>query len=488
MYRVILADDEITSIRYLKNIIHSFLPEYEIVAEAESGLAALDALKRESADLLITDIRMPGMDGLALAKAAREMDEDLRIVIVSGYSEFEYAKGAISAAVDDYLLKPLAIDGVVEVLRAVSSRLDALYEEKRRAVFLGLLKGDAISCKWQERFLPKNLYRAALIRFGNLPLLRDNLIKSWTLPEIRLRDEVYWITGRDEREFILIGTLDEDRQSLSKYILDSPGDPSQAATVILLSSPRPPTDLHKSLAMMRKSLDDSLVIGRTQILSCPCREIKVASPLPESELRKLENAIETGNPTALKELLVTWAVEWETVSVPQLWVEAYVDQITERAILRIPGLSSRRVQLRGELGEVFFTASTFGDVTLGVWDVLFGTFTQNDTREAEAIAADIQAYICHACVEPLTLQSAASFFGISQTYLGRLLRRYAHTSFSEYLTACRMNVAKNLIDAYPDMKLKDVAHCSGYEDPSYFSKVFLKQTGMTPSQYSEKRA
>ena len=93
-------------------------------------------------------------------------------------------------------------------------------------------------------------------------------------------------------------------------------------------------------------------------------------------------------------------------------------------------------------------------------------------------------YILEHYASPLSMQSVCDEIGISQTYLSRLFRKYSDTTFNAYLTRCRMEAAKQLLRDKPDLLLRDVAAMVGYEDSSYFTKVFHQHTGQTPSQFA----
>lgn len=93
-------------------------------------------------------------------------------------------------------------------------------------------------------------------------------------------------------------------------------------------------------------------------------------------------------------------------------------------------------------------------------------------------------YIRENYAQPLSIPRICTDVGISQTYLSRLLRKYAGTTFNTFLTQCRMDAAKQMLRDHPDILLHEVAACVGYDDQSYFSKIFRNETGMTPSQYA----
>ncbi|OXS55603.1 DNA-binding response regulator [Cohnella sp. CIP 111063] len=124
MYKVLLVEDETVIRQGLRELIGRSTGHFEVTGEAASGVEALDYLKCELPDLLITDIRMREMDGLTMVAQVREMYPSLPVVIISGYGEFEYAKKAISYGVCSYLLKPIERLELVAALDKIKLALD----------------------------------------------------------------------------------------------------------------------------------------------------------------------------------------------------------------------------------------------------------------------------------------------------------------------------------------------------------------------------
>lgn len=119
MYNVLIVDDEHVEREGIKSLISQYEFPFHVL-EAENGLIAEEILNRNSIDILITDVKMPMMNGLELSKMARKTQENLKIVICSGYDEFEYAKSAIKLGVVNYLLKPLVIEEFLEVMQDIT--------------------------------------------------------------------------------------------------------------------------------------------------------------------------------------------------------------------------------------------------------------------------------------------------------------------------------------------------------------------------------
>ena len=124
MLKIFLAEDEVIVRETIKRMIPWEELGFELVGEAADGEMALPLLIRQKPDLLITDIKMPFMDGLTLAKLAKKELPELKIVILSGYDDFNYAKQAISIGVEEYLLKPITKNALIERLSEIRSRYE----------------------------------------------------------------------------------------------------------------------------------------------------------------------------------------------------------------------------------------------------------------------------------------------------------------------------------------------------------------------------
>ena len=124
MLKVIIADDERLICRLVQALGDWEALDMEVAGLAENGLEALELIERERPDILITDIRMPGCDGLELIRRAKELRPELEIVIISGYAHFEYAQTAIRYGVGNYLLKPIKKDELMETLRKMKERCE----------------------------------------------------------------------------------------------------------------------------------------------------------------------------------------------------------------------------------------------------------------------------------------------------------------------------------------------------------------------------
>ena len=127
MLKTFLVEDEVVIREMIKKMIPWEQYGFELAGEASDGEMALPLILKSKPDLLITDIKMPFMDGLTLCKLVKKELPDIKIVILSGYDDFNYAKQAINIGVEDYLLKPITKNAFIERLEEIHNRYDCLY-------------------------------------------------------------------------------------------------------------------------------------------------------------------------------------------------------------------------------------------------------------------------------------------------------------------------------------------------------------------------
>lgn len=487
MYKILMVDDEAPALRFLQAIITKYAPDYEIAASCSCAEDALAYLLSNRVDVMLTDISMPGMDGITLALQARALLPELRIVIISGYADFEYAQGAIQASVDDYILKPVTIPHLTTTLEKIKSRLDQARTAREPEILSALLSGKGCDAEMLRQFYGESKYHFAYVRWGNLthfneePLSAATPLSSQGLPFHILR-------GRHDDEQILYARSDvsaADFQTAAKaYIAQGRSVPTW--TLIFSRNPGPFTTfqefVHRAQALHRSTV----VIGRHQYM--------YLSPLPKdgekphvssSTLKKLECFCQNGDKRHIKDLLFTLVTEWETKQMPQVHAYRMLQQLLHTVMPYKPALARNQDALNRDVRDMMASAAHYGDLAVGLYTLLFDDALDTDKRMSpEELYKCALNFIQEKYGEPISVNHVCSEIGISQTYLSRLFRKYGDTSFNAYLTQCRMEGAMKLIREHPDMRLRDVAALVGYEDSSYFSKVFHQATGKTPSQWA----
>lgn len=121
---IVLADDEALVVRGISQQLVKYKPMWTVVGKAKDGESALEILRQQHVDVLITDIRMPRKNGLELAEEAITLQSDLKVVVLTGYAEFEYAQQAIRCGIVDYLLKPIDYMGLIEKIESLEKDIE----------------------------------------------------------------------------------------------------------------------------------------------------------------------------------------------------------------------------------------------------------------------------------------------------------------------------------------------------------------------------
>ena len=485
MYRVLIVDDELPALRFIQSIIEKFATNYQIIGTCTSGEQAVGFLSSHAVDLLITDISMHGMSGIELAHYTREKIPGIHILIISGYGEFEYAQGAIQAGVDDYILKPVSINKMTSVLEAIRSKLDDERIDWASALLPALACGQPCPQEDVARLYGNKSYRFALVRWGNLDVTMPRTLSATSLI-LPPHEHFYVLRGRDEDEHILICPDDSPETFLTNLSVytTQPGNLSTWTAVYTNTT----QSIDRLQGFITASLDMMyyrVVIGRHQILQFTGGKIDTERVrIPTADLKQLEYFVTSGKTRLIKEYFVSLAINWEKGQMPQRQVWHMCRQLVHQVATVTAPLFNRLEELLLDLNDLIRSAASYSDLMSSLYSLLFDDGNIRDKKLSTKELYDYAVqYVMEHYSSPLSMQSVCDEIGISQTYLSRLFRKYSDTTFNTYLTRCRMEAAKKLLREKPDLLLRDVAACVGYEDSSYFTKVFHQYTGLTPSQY-----
>ena len=486
MYRVLIVDDELPAQRFVRSIIEQYAGNFQVVGTASSGEQGLQYLQENTVDLLVTDISMHGMNGIELAKAARVLQPGIRILIISGFGEFEYAQGAIQAGVDDYLLKPVSISKMNVILRSLEEKMDSDSSGLAASLLPAIACRQAYSRESAAQLYQRRSFRFALIRWGNLDLTLPRTLGATSL--IRPADEHFtMLRGRDENEQVLIapdGPMEEFLSNLSVH-MTRPGSLSTWTAVY--------TPAVRAIETLPDFIDWALnmhyyktVIGKHQIL-----QFSGGSPteericIPAADLKQLAYFITSSKYRMVRDYFLSLAASWEKEQVPQRQVWHMVRQIIRQVATVSQTVGAQYEEMLTGFNDIIGASESYSAMMTGLYALLFENDSIRDRKLSTQELYDFAVrYIEENYAQPLSMQSVCDEIGISQTYLSRLFRKYSDTTFNAFLTRCRMEAAMKLLLEKPDLLLRDVAACVGYDDSSYFTKVFHQYTGKTPSQFT----
>lgn len=485
MYRVLIVDDELPALRFVSSIIEHFSQAFKVVGTVSSGELALDFLQKQTVDLLVTDISMNGMNGIELAQSARKMQPNIHIVIISGYGEFEYAQGAIQAGVDDYLLKPVSVTKMTAILQSIQKKLEMENTGLAASILPALICGLPYSRETADQLYGRKSYLFAYIRWGNLDMALPKTLSATSLIK-PTNEHFYALRGRDDDEHILIAEdrgLDEFLSHLSVY-MTSHGNLSTWSAVYTPIF-RPIEELPGFINPAINMLYQRTITGRHQIMQFTGSSNPKTMKLPAADLKQLSYFITFDKTRMIKDYFSSLALTWERTNTPQRQVWHMGRQIIHQIAAVYQPVHTRLEEVLLEFDHLIHCTPSYNALMNSTYSLLFDDGSARDRKMSTQELYDYAvAYIRENYVQPLSMQSICDEIGISQTYLSRLFRKYSNTTFNAFLTQCRMEAAMQLLQEKPDLLLRDVAACVGYEDSSYFTKVFRQYTGKTPSQWT----
>lgn len=510
MYKILIVEDEPPITRYIKRLIETNCEGFEVVDTADNGWEALEKIEVSIPDLVLTDVKMPVMDGIALVKRIKTDYPEIFSIVISGYQDFHYVKDALKEGVVDYLLKPVDPGLLKNLLDSMVPKLDAIQHSNTVKQLKRLMQNLPVDMQKANRYLNYRYYTALIVRRGALPgrfenkfsYLEENLYRHIQPDVVHLAKSLhagkYWlIDGRDEAEFIVVLGMDKGNETNIKSAAESFLSTIDACpnfhTIIYSSAFFELGYLEDCIRRMYNTLDQLTVIGKSQALPDTALSANHTQDIPvlSSALEnKLSFLISSKSVNSLKNELIKLFEAWEKESRPQIWIEKMLRKIfgvVEKHTSKLSAEASLNIEK--QLEEALYFSVNLGSVLKCVWDIIeemIGMFDSScscEKYDSVSLLKEIENYIEKKLSESITLQGICELFGVSQPYLSRIFRKYKNMSFIEYVTNARIHEAKRLMAEHREMHLKDIAAIVGYSDPNYFSRIFKSVTGFPPSGF-----
>ncbi len=516
--RVFFVEDEIVTREGIRDNVDWKACGFEFCGEAPDGEMALPLLQTAKPDVLITDIKMPFMDGLQLCKIIRERMPWVKIVILSGHDEFEYARQAIKLGVTEYLLKPVTVQDLHNVLQKIAAQLE---QERKDQEHLQKLR-DQIEenrAALRERFLIKLVVGAVspteaiekgqllgldlVARYYLVVVVKTQLIdrsepfdydeyqqvqqiltsvvehnpdvfllkKGWeelvliikgNTPEY-LEEEKDLILERVEREvkrtryrlIVGVGALKKRIADIYQSFIEALASAQNATEET--ASPNYGTDKAELLKFDKSAVDDYLRCGVKEEFD----EFfdALIQPLGEAALKShlIKNYIFVDVILATGKLVNELGGDVEQV-IPEL------DSI-ETILMNIKTTK----QLEDQARKILISALAFRD--------------SRTNNQYTGLVQQAKEYIDHHYMNPdLSLNQVAAQVNLSPSYFSVVFGQATGQTFKEYLTELRIRKAKELL-RMTTQRSAEISYQVGYSDPHYFSYVFRKNTGLSPTQF-----
>ncbi len=522
-YKVFLVEDEIVTRDGIRDNVDWESVGFKFCGEAADGEMALPLIEETQPDVLITDIKMPFMDGLQLSQIIREHMPWIKIIILSGHNEFDYAQSALKLGVTEYLLKPVSATDIQNVLENLADKLRKEREEQEhlkelkqsvegnlslqreqfllRLVMGGVPSADAI--QQSQNYGLDIVAKYYLVTLMTIELCEDNQpfdYHEYHMVERIVSDLVanhpdVLMTKKDVEELILLfkgnnhEQLIEEARFLSGQAKKNVERQTQCGLLVKMGSPQ------KRLGDIHHSFAEALVRIKGPAQQTQHQETEAGES--QFELRnidqaRIENYIKFGSLNDFDDFMSGCIQPIETPLRNSHLIRQYfiVDILLTIAqfVSDLGGEVDKIVPQVVKLEEFLGTVNTIDQIKGEMKSIFTDTLTFRDRHtdhERLRLIHQAKDYIDKNFMDPtLQLKDVASRFNLSTSHFSAVFHEEIGETYRDYLGKLRLNRAKELLRT-TNSKISEVAHMSGYRDPHYFSTVFKKKCSLTPQQFRQ---
>ncbi|GAA3403506.1 response regulator [Paenibacillus hodogayensis] len=526
MYKALIVDDDVAVLAFLTKMISWEQYGYRLIGACSNAHDALEMSKEQMPDLIITDIGMPGMDGIEFIKALQQIDEHPRFVILSCHDDFKFAQQAVQLGVQDYILKEtLQIELVQGILERLYRRLE---EDSRLHKKVEKLHYQAVKSKsvWKEQWLrdflttplaDKAKWREQLAEYGLNPDMSHMIPVACSV--FRFQDALTRYQNEDMVKFIICNALEELLQQEPNAISFS-YSPKQFCFLFACRkdlATKPDEWAEQICKQVQRTLSKVLKIQVSFFIG----EIEQDFTAIKQQLLGLLHADDQAFYSAEPQIFKSG--QFRLLNNPEDWMPFYSGYTEQVHHLIVEGnkdvqpvvdafvqfVAARRIQpimvkhflfklmldiqmkltfshqynnekMQGQLEEM----DNIGQ--LREWMIRFferavSLMDQISTKSKKAEIIDAQKYVLLHLDQKITLVEVAERLFLNASYFSRLFKKETGENFIEYVNRMKMERAKELLQE-SNRTIEDIALALGYDNKGYFVKLFKNHYGVPPSR------
>ena len=538
MYTVVIADDEEELRGAIVRKVDWQAVGFKVVGEAENGIEALELVEKLEPDLLITDIKMPFISGIELARRVREIRPSMHIAFLSGYDDFKYAQQAIQYNIISYLLKPISLEELTKEMGVIKEKIDKKFmefgakgqgvsslraNEPEIAEFLmSLLMDDSSDVKYSgnvkesvqseidRRLMEYKIKRSEddepcyvvmVTRFetddGSICTLPHHVRAVNMVLRKYVRFGSFYSNGK------IVSLLAEGPQEIGKYVSIIVNEVIQNIERVLKM--KCSVGISREMDRLSKC---SMAYGEAMAALGYAKEGTSAAyyiadvehnndfeyEYIEHISSKLENLLKVSDKTALETFLSNLFDDMKEKHIAKSNIDLLVMQVISTVYRAVSAVSDANATTellsKSPIARNIFMSSSLDEIKTEMID--FCAFAKDIVANQRKMNSEI---ICDRALEiintdfgdeDLSLVSLSERLHISSNYLSTLIKKTSGDTFTNLLTEKRMNVAKEYLMC-TSMKILEIAYKCGYSDQHYFSYCFKKFFGMSPNKMRESK-
>lgn len=527
MIRVLIVEDEPIIRMGILKVIEWDKLGCEVVSVAENGEDALLEVEATQPDLIVSDIKMPKMDGLTMVAQLSKKHPDIKVILLSGYKEFDYAQKAVEYGVSDYILKPVDQDKLEETIKKVAGEiLQSQNMISERAALLEKVHSSIPILK--DKFIADLLFASPNsifniyekleyfdISIGEFVLLAITIDSFYDLEQNFTEDDIHVLTFliieqadllkevfgfstisfiRDKTVYMIVSQNEEtelNMDSIQKYChqisLNVERNGKFTISIGISNFFSGPLNLRKARTEVDRCLAMCFFMGSNSVIHIrDLQEQKTDVVKLEIDANGYLLAVRNG---------INILEEGEKIS---LQIEQSRDSVNIRSIVTEIVMASIRIctDLYGETPEL---KAYFNEVLLQICSAktistLTNIFKQNTIALDKFVKEKMNSrtkhimdraftFINQHSAREISLEEVADYVYMSKWYFSKLFKKEIGINFSEYIMNLRIERAQKIIRENPLLKNYEVAELLGFDNVRYFSQLFKKITGLTPSEF-----
>lgn len=506
--RIVIAEDEPKSREGLIRLIRRFT-DYEIAGVAENGEEGYRLTVEQKPDLVLSDIKMPVLDGLGMLQKIKDAGIEVQAVLLTGYSEFKYARRALQLRVVEYVLKPMDIDQFLGVLKKVESRI---VKQKAEQVTPERLLWNYIGSSKEQReqirpMLEEKIGVTKDTQFTML-LIHPDSMASESYGELRKElenqmealcmENYYMLLRPGEQGGIYVVLVDTERNRTLKRIFElriMPKIQDITACVATMKRFEGISQLPDTMNELSALLEHTFCTGHEVIMTEKMAQMMEYEKLdyPTAMENEMVQDIRSGKKEKITEA-------GKAFSEQVILSRATPECIRNYTLRFLMGIARVAGEMRGDANqeeelrymmESIRSSHTQKELQYQFQKVVNQAIAWNEENEEKitenGIVLNAIAYIREHYMEPIGLSDVAQCCNVSPEYLSRIFKEETGVKFVDFLANFRISVGKRML-ATGNYKVAEVAEAAGFSDQKYFQKVFKKICGISPAEYKKENS